>query len=362
MRLCYLGNANTIHARRLLKGFTARGIECLAVSDQFAEIEGVSVQVVPPWQSLRQLWGVQKEIIASIRPDVIHANFIDPFATITQWLSTPTILTPWGSDVYAPFPDRFSGINRFIKWQLLRRTYRRADFVTALNAHMQECLCTRFGVAPERVLQFRLGIPSPVEVSVDQCRQLRDERGADTETLVYFSSRACRPLYNVLRVVEGFQRAFTKGENVQLWVSTFGADEDYLRTIEDLSSCDNRVCFIPPVSHNEMSILISAADVSISVPDSDGLPVTVMQSLAQGRPVIFKELPQLADLVSNGEHGVSVKAADAVHLANAMATVYVDRSALTEMQQRCLKRFNLLPTEHEELDKLVSTFAGLVER
>ena len=321
------------------------------------------MHVVPPWQSLRQLWMLQKDIIASTRPDLIHANFIDPFATITQWLNIPTVLTPWGSDVYAPFPERFKGAKRLFKWQLLKRTYRRAQIVTALNEHMREQLCTRFGVLSEHILPFSLGVPSTVAVSTEQCRQLRESWGATPETLVLFSPRACRPLYNIAAVVSGFVQAFGREENVQLWVSTFGAEEKYLETIKTLaSSGGGRVRFIPPVSHDELSSLISAADVAISVPDSDGLPVTVMQSLAQSRPLLFKSLPQLVGLLKDGEHGIAVENAVEPQIAMAMRGFYRMRLDLEKMQRQCLAQFEQLPTEQQELDKLVATFARMVVR
>jgi glycosyltransferase involved in cell wall biosynthesis len=249
-----------------------------------------------------------------------------------------------------------------MKWWLLRRTYRKARLVTALNRHVHDRLINRFGARPESIIPFRLGIPSPVEVDAVQMQQQRAKLGADSKTMVFFSARACRPLYNVKSIISGFLQTFLKEENVQLWVSTFGAHDEYLSSLKVLiADFPEKIRFVPPVSHDEMSVLISSADVVVSTPDSDGLPVTVMQSLAQGRPLIFSDLPQIRDLLVPFRHGLAIASPTPADIGAAMRELFGVGQGFGEMKDRCREKYASLPSADEEVDALVSAFRSIVE-
>src|SRR5262249_56903348 len=65
--------------------------------------------------------------------------------------------------------------------------------------------------------------------------------------------------------------------------------------------------------------LIAAADVYVLASDHEGLPVTVMEALALGVPVVATAVGGLPEVVRSGENGVLVPPGDPLALADAIA-------------------------------------------
>jgi glycosyltransferase involved in cell wall biosynthesis len=52
-----------------------------------------------------------------------------------------------------------------------------------------------------------------------------------------------------------------------------------------------------------MAELYRMSEVVVSVPISDGTPVSVLEAMACGKPVICTDLPSLREFITNGENG-----------------------------------------------------------
>jgi glycosyltransferase involved in cell wall biosynthesis len=311
------------------------------------------------------MWKLQKEIIKRFNPDILHAHFIDQVALITQWLSIPYVITPWGSDVYFPFPDRFKGINRLLKWVLLRRAYRKAGAVTALSPYMAKILKERFGASSENTILLGFGTPTVRTITEEERTIARQIRRADDKTLVFFSPRACRPLYNTKQMVQGFIEALSDIGHVQLWVSEFNADKEYLTEIKrhvEKRGRSNEIMFLPPDIPEDLHARLFASDIIVSVPDSDGMPVSILQALSQGRPLLYKKIPQLEGFIEDGIHGFTIHDVTPESVKLMIKKIYENRDKLNEMGRNCKEYFDSLPTEQSEMDRMCEIYKKLYER
>ncbi len=362
MRICFLGNASSPHLQRWISNVLKHGLEAVVVSNLPASIKDAEVAVCPRVTSLRQMWKEQKRLIRRFDPDIVHAHFIDQFALVVQWLDMPYVLTPWGSDIYFPFPDRFKGNNRKLKWMLLRRAYRKARVVTALTPYMAKVLRQKLGATSKNTILLGFGTPTVRPAKKDERVRARQLRGAEGETLVFFSPRACKPLYNTKEVVQGFMGALPVLKDAQLWVSEFNADPDYLAQIKRAvkkGAAEQAVLFLEPDVPEDLHVRLFAADVIVSVPDSDGMPISIVQAFSQGRPVLFKKIPQLEGLINDGKHGYGFESATAEDLKRAFVKIYESRSKLGELGRQCLRHFKSFPTEQEEMDRMCEIYSEI---
>ena len=81
------------------------------------------------------------------------------------------------------------------------------------------------------------------------------------------------------------------------------ADDPYLAEMRALAgqlALGDAIVYVPQVSYAEIPDLYRAADVVISTPSSDGLPVSVLEAMACGTPVIASDLPALRELTDDG--------------------------------------------------------------
>jgi glycosyltransferase involved in cell wall biosynthesis len=357
MRICFLGDAGSPHLVKWLRHAEARGFEPVVLSSTPADLEGVKVEYCRPQNSLMKLWREQLKIIDELRPDILHVHFVDQFSLVTQWKSLPTVLTPWGSDVYAPFPDRFSGWKRLLKWFLLRRTYHRAAAVTSLSPHMSRTLRERFGLRNHNHYSLGFGRQEAISI-VDESIRTEQRRcwGAGADDLVFFSPRACRPLYNIAIIVDAFLALADDHPDVYLWVSKFNAEEKYLKQITqkiESSVHKSRVLLLDECSPQMLNLRLASVDAVVSIPDSDGRPGTVIDALLNGIPVIYKLLPALKDLLQDEVNGFSAGSAGADDVRNAMERFSrLSVSQRTLLKIRCRDVGLSLPSEQEEMDRM----------
>lgn len=359
MKVCYLGDANSIHGVRLVEGLRKRGVAMCAVSTTPVEEERpYPVRSLQPRRSILGLWADIRSSINALGPDVVHANYIDHFAVATQFAGRPSVLTAWGSDLNAPWPDRFTGLNRTLKRAAWTRTFRRARVCTALTDRMRDQLIG-LGVREERIMPFRLGVPEPVAMTASERRALRQAHGADDNRIVFFSARACAPLYNVEKALLAFMQAFDETAPCMFWYSTFGADPAYADTVSRLARTrPHQVRQIPPVTHEKLSRLLGAADVMVSVPDTDGLPVTVMQAMAQGVAILWSDVPSLDGLLTDGIEGFRIQPSEDA-IATAMKAMAVPGKA-SNMGKASARTFAGMPSANDEMDRLADAFRSIV--
>lgn len=355
MKICYLGDAGSPHLVKWVQHAAARGFDPVVLSSTPSAMDRVETIYCPPQKTLRQLWQRQLDIIRAVRPDIVHAHFVDQFALVTQWAGVPAVLTPWGSDVYAPFPDRFSGLNRTVKWYLLRRAYRRAAAVTALSPHMRERLLGHFGATMTNCHALGFGRQMHEAISMERKEEVRRNCGGAAR-VVLFSPRACKPLYNIASIVEAFLTIVPDYPDACLWVNKFNAEEDYLSAIETIAKSSpfcSRICFLDGCPSDVVQLRIAASDLILSVPDSDGRPITVIDSLSCGVPVVYKDLPQLTDLLVDGFTGISVADACAANIGSAIRRfldMHADQRA--RMSDQCRQSVRSIPGEEEEMDRM----------
>jgi glycosyltransferase involved in cell wall biosynthesis len=125
-----------------------------------------------------------------------------------------------------------------------------------------------------------------------------------------------------------------------------GADEPYLEDLRrragDLGLGD-RFLVAPEFAEAEMPALFASADVVVSVPESDGLPQTVLEAMAVGTPVVATDLPGARScLQAHPELLVAVGSAAALTraLTGSLALATADRERLgRDLRSVVLDRF-----------------------
>jgi glycosyltransferase involved in cell wall biosynthesis len=136
----------------------------------------------------------------------------------------------------------------------------------------------QFGVDPQR---FHPGAPSA---------SLRADLGLLGRRIV-LSPRGLRPMYRHEVVVEALARL---PDDVLLLLVKWQPDAEYLARLESLireRGLESRVRWLPPLGHDEMADHYRVADVVVSVPVTDAFPVTALEAMACGIPVVLGDLP-----------------------------------------------------------------------
>ena len=102
------------------------------------------------------------------------------------------------------------------------------------------------------------------------------------------------------------------------------ADPEYRRRIEAQArslGLERRLRILDEIPDEEMPALYRAATAVVSVPESDGLPATILEAMACGTPVVVSDLPGLRELLDPVAPDLIVPVGDAARLAAALESL-----------------------------------------
>jgi glycosyltransferase involved in cell wall biosynthesis len=91
-----------------------------------------------------------------------------------------------------------------------------------------------------------------------------------------------------------------------------------------LRGLDKSYRLVPAVDNGTMPLFYNMADVVVSVPSTDGFPVTVLEASACETPLVVSSLPYCNEWFTHGENGLLVPVRDAQALAAAIITLCAD--------------------------------------
>jgi len=326
LTVCGIGYAQSPHVRSRLQCFAERGHKVYVITETAVtpDIPGVT-QLVPAlddsirsslwfkvvWWGCRKLFNLNFDdvwrtyvfvsLLRRCRPDIVHIHYAYAYYA---WLAglvgcRPLVVTVMGGDVLykeqgSPTP---TGI-----WLTLN-VFRRADYITSKAHHLTTVLdeLGGFGRKAERIVW---GIPVSRFGRVD-ASSLRQQFGVRPDDLVIVSPKILQRLYQVHLIVEAMPDVLAACPNAVLLIMEYGADPEYRAEISariDALRLGERVRFVGKAEHSEMPKFYSLADVLVSVPSSDGLPQSLLESMACGTPNIMSKLPRYQEIV---EHGTS---------------------------------------------------------
>jgi len=165
---------------------------------------------------------------------------------------------------------------------------------------------------------------------------LREKLGVHHASPVIFSPRyqIHEPLYNLDIIIQALplvRKSYSNAVCIQLYD---GSRKQERRALEKMAA-DSGVLesykLIETVDNQEMPYFYNLADIMVSVPSSDGFPVSVLEASACGTPMIVTGLDYTKEWFTNGENGILVPVRDPVSLANAVVRLLGDNSLRLRM-------------------------------
>jgi glycosyltransferase involved in cell wall biosynthesis len=123
---------------------------------------------------------------------------------------------------------------------------------------------------------------------------LRQQLNIPGHAKVILSPRLMRPLYNLDKLALAAETVWAA--EPETWflfaVLPVATDAAYEQRVREILSSDGRerVRFLNAIQHEEMQDYYRLADVTVSIPSSDGTPMSVLESLACGTPVVVSDI------------------------------------------------------------------------
>lgn len=235
-------------------------------------------------------------LIRQLRPACIHAHWIIPqglaLTTALAFMRSPPpfMLTSHGGDLY--------GLRGRVFRALKSAVARRADLVTVVSSPMAEEV-RRLGVRPERVHVISMGADfggSAVPIA---------EASRQTGEMLFVGRLVEKKGLRFL--IEALPAIVARMPEAHLYIAGFGPEESSLRGQVDQLALQEHVTFLGGVAHAELPALYRRASICIapfveaSTGDQEGLPLVVLEAIANGCPIVVGDLAVLDDILTPGE-------------------------------------------------------------
>lgn len=238
--------------------------------------------------------------------DVIHAHSHLFFPTnvcalVKKYGSSPLVITNHGiMSASAPHWLNVGYMNTLGRW-----TLNAADRVICYTPIERERLVSEFGVHPNGIAVIPNGVNTDVFFP-DEARRDDDKRrilwvgryvkGKGVEFLIHAAAELVREIPNL--------RITLVGE---------GPEEMEIRQLASELRLDPHMEYLPFMSYDEMPIQYQRAEMLVLPSLHEGVPRTMLEAMACGRPVVISEFDHLRHLVDGS--GLMFPKGDAAALA-----------------------------------------------
>ena len=295
-----------------------------------------------------------KAVLRSTRPDLVHAHWI----TGPGWIAAlararPLVVSAWGSDAL-----RWTPGSRLAR-ALMRLVAQRAQAIT-YDADGVRVALERLGVPRARLTGIVFGIQERFQPGPGQ-PDLLENLGVPTEHPVVLAPRGLDAVYRPETIISAFIRVAANRPSTLLLRVAPGQQrllEDLERQFGDLRA--SGIVAYESVDAGDLPALLRSAAVVVSVPESDGSSVLLLEAIACETPVVVSDLPANREWVTDGLAPV-VPIGDAIALANAIEGVLADqqhaRMGMRKLAGPVRQRASI-ENEHSELAHLYRTLTS----
>ena len=307
MRILYVSDAASVHTRRWAQAFRHAGADVHVASLRPAQIDGVTVHVLPTFGlgKLGYLLCVPalRSLAQRLRPDVVHAQYVTSYGFLAAAARlAPLVVTAWGTDVLISPQE-----SRVARW-LAGRALRAADRVTTVAEHMNAAVIA-LGAAPARVQALPFGVDTELFRPPEQPR-------AELPPLRVISTRNFAPVYSVATVIDAVDRVRAAGIALRLDLVGDGPLRGELEAQVRRANLADIVHFHGHVDARELVRLLGLAHVFVSSALSDGNNVSLNEAMACGCYPIATDIPANAQWLRDSNSGALFAPGDAARLAS----------------------------------------------
>ncbi|MHB1653256.1 MAG: glycosyltransferase [Desulfitobacteriaceae bacterium] len=332
MRLCFLGDAGSIHLQRWLAFFAAAGHQVDVVSFRPCSVPGVKVHLLASGTGGRiaYLKGMTRirRILGEIRPDILHAHYATSFGLLAVLSGFhPLVVSAWGSDVLVA-PEKSFWLRKIVQHVL-----HQADALTSDSSYMSSRMEELLNGEKKRLMTVTMG------VSREWFQSLPDPSKSPWQVL---SLRGHQEIYNIDVVIRSMAEVVKTLPQAKLVVAGEGPKTPSLKSLTATLGLKRNIDFVGQLPHAQVQAYLNESAVSVSVPSSDATAVSLLETMACGSFPVLSDVPANKEWIEDGVNGLIVPAGDAHALAQALIQSLEDQAlreqALSINRERVLAK------------------------
>ena len=332
MRLCLIGDIESIHIKRWSEWMVNRGHEVFIISDKKGSIEGCTVITMgnPDQDSmvnfLRKAFQTRK-IVRNVAPDLLHGHYLTGpgfFGAFSGF--HPLVVSAWGSDLLVD--ARRSRLKR----TLIRWVIRRADLLH-LEMEMELNMALSLGAKNAKIIIAPFGVEPSLFSPQRHDDGLRERMGVKDSPLV-ISTRNHENIYDLQTMIRSIPLILKNSPNARFLILGSGTETKNLMELASSKGVGGAITFVGKIPHDELPSYLASSDVYVSTSLSDTVSVSLLEAMSSGAVPVVSDIEGNRSLVKDQYNGFLFKTGDHVDLAEKVSNLIRDIPALETYRSR----------------------------
>ena len=287
-------------------------------------------------------WADIVRVIQKISPDIVHAQSLGigvPALLSKNLLKIPYVVWGQGSDVY--LPDWFTKLTS-------KTIIKNANSVIALTEDMKRAMQAIYN----RDITI---VPNGIDLK-EYISELPVQNVEGAEKRILFVGRL-HPVKGVQYLLGAMSIVHRELPEAKLILVGDGEEREHLETLTDNLGIRECVEFAGRVPHERVKDYMNQAEVFVLSSLSEGFPVTILEAMACGLPVVATRVGGVPDIIEDGTNGYLVDAMNQEQIAEALLKLLQNDQLRKEISNN-----NRKEAERYRWNTVAATLEGIYQK
>jgi glycosyltransferase involved in cell wall biosynthesis len=277
-------------------------------------------------------WRPLVSMLRRERIDVLHAHKFGSNlwgSVIGRVVRVPVVVAheqSWASARYELTGERMrAALDRIVVSRLANA------FIAVSEADRQRMIEVE-GIASERIRVLPNAVPTPVPTGAD----VRKELGIAADAPVVATVCQLRPEKALEVLVDAAEILRAEFVDLKVLIAGDGAEAATLRARIEEKGLQETVLLLG--TRRDVPDVLAASDVAVCCSDFEGTPLSVMEYMGSGLPVVATRVGGLPEMIDEGVHGLLFEKRNEHDLAEALGRLFRNPDERKRMGANALKR------------------------
>lgn len=371
LKICFLGNAASIHTIKWVSYFAEKGHEVHLFSydnPQTENVKGIRFHLLDkkfsitmwPFNTLVNLPFTVKKLkraINRIKPDLVHAHYVTSYGGLALLSGfRPLIVTAWGSDVL------IAPKNSLIARITVSNVFEKSELITCDAFHMKKAIM-KFGVPESKIKIINFGIDIERFSPGKKNERLLEKLGILSNQKVVISLRRLGEIYNVETLIKAIPLIINKFPSVKFLIVGEGSRKEYLENLAGKLEVSSKVNFVGFVPNEKLIEYLKVSDIYVSTSLSDGgIASSTAEAMACKLPVVITDVADNKEWVKDGENGYLIPVKSPQKLAEKVIYLLQRDNLRKEMGEKGREMVELKNSYKKEMGKMEKIYKKIVNK
>lgn len=287
-------------------------------------------------------WADIVRTIRKVSPDIVHAQSLGtgvPALLSKKILKIPYTVWGQGSDVY--LPEWFTKLTS-------KSIIKNSDSAIALTENMKRAM--------QAIYDHDIAIvPNGIDLK-EYTSELPVQNVEGSRKRILFVGRL-HPVKGAHYLLGAMSTVHRELPEAKLVLVGDGEEREHLETLTDNLGIRECVEFAGRVPHERVQDYMNQAEVFVISSLSEGFPVTILEAMACGLPVVATRVGGVPDIIEDGANGCLIDTKDQEQIAEAVLKLLQDEQLWKEMSDN-----NRKEVEKYRWNTVAATLEGIYQK